>query len=477
MKKLIYICCITFLALACASDDNASEEETQQVNPNDLDGDGVTNQQEIIDNTGPNNPCDYKTSSQFFPSISNAWKALDCDGDGVSNWKELDPDGDNIVQNNRTDTLNGCSLNIEDVNLEPSDEWLLNNCDGDPFSNGQELIDGTDIFDMCDFLTGNQDTIASNGWEDLDCDNDSRTNAREIEDGTDPLDPTDFDGAGSILKEIYRGTKNNYSEKHTFTDGILYDKIESADGTLITDFEYNNQNKLISAFIKGYSNPDVVFTYAYTNNQISQITRTQGTDTYTINIVYDGNIIYTYDGNEPPGLFTQKFTFNNQNQLIEREQFLSDGTRNDLETYQYDSNFQNLLSSEVIRRGYNSETGEFYELSFGNGTYVESKQYGYDHDLENVINPFYNAYQNIRMNIILSPVNIGNVNLYSRTFFPTISCLSTDFLAYNNFSNSTDSGTLSHTFAYGVHNLQSNNLPTSIYQADFNTINYEVHYE
>ena len=479
MKTLIYFFCLVFLPLAfgCASDENTSEAETEQVDPNDLDGDGVTNQQEVVDNTNPNDPCSFNLGSQYYPSVSNNWKNLDCDGDGVTNWNELDPDGNGSVSNNGTSPISGCSVNLEQQILPPSDEWLASNCDSDPFSNGQELEDGTDVFDSCDFLIGNQDLQPSNSWLESDCDNDSRTNEREINDGTDPLDPTDFDGAGNILKEIYLGTKNNYNQKHTFINGMLYDKIESADGSVLTDFEYDSQNRLISAFIYGYSSEDVTFSYTYTNNQISQITRTQGSNIYTIQVIHDGNIIYTYDGTELPGLFSQKFTFNNQNKLISREQFLSNGTRNDLEIYQYDANFSNLLSSQIIRRGYDFDSGEFYDLSFGNGTYIGSRQYGYNHDIGNVVNPFYEAYQNIRMNIILSPIHFSNVNLYSRTFFPTIGCLSTDFLAYNSFNDETDAGTLNHTFGYGVHNLQSNSLPTSIYTADFNTINYEVHYE
>jgi len=476
MKKLIYIFFITCLAIGfgCASEDDSSEEETEQVNPDDLDGDGVTNQQEVVDNTGPNNPCDYRSGSQYFPSISNSWKSLDCDGDGVSNWKELDPDGDNIVQNNRTDTLNGCSLNLEDVDLEPSEEWLLSNCDTDPFSNGQELADGTDIFDNCDFIIGNQDLQPFNSWLEADCDSDSRTNGREIEDNTDPLDPSDFDGAGSILKEIYLGTKNNYSEKHTFIDGILYDKIEKADGTVITDFDYDSQNRLTSVFIEGYDNDDATYTYTYNNNQISQITRTQGTEVYIQDLEYEGNIIYIYDGSEFPGLYAQKFTFNNQNALIAREQFFSNGTRNDLETYEYDDSFENLLSSQIIRRGHNTETGEFYELMYGNGFYNGSKQYGYNQD---AINLFYDAYQNMRLLIILSSVNINYITIFRDTFFPTLGSISTKFLDYNDFYYETDSGTLSHSFGYGINNLQSNNLPSSIYTADFDHISYEVHYE
>jgi hypothetical protein len=473
MKKLIYILCFTFIVFGCTNDNNTTEEETEQVNPDDLDGDGVTNQQEVVDNTNPNDPCSFNLGSQFYPSVSNNWKSLDCDGDGVTNWNELDPDGDGSVGSNGTNPISGCSVNLEQQTIPPSDEWLASNCDSDPFSNGQELEDGTDLFDSCDFLIGNQDLQPSNSWLESDCDNDGRTNGREIDDSTDPLDPEDFDGAGSILKEIYFGTKNNYEQKHTFINGVLYDKIERADGSLITDFEYDAQNRLISVLID--DDEDITISFTYLGNQISQVTRVQGSEVYSLNVEYDGNIIYTYDGTELPDLYTQKFTFNSENKLISKEQFFLNGTRNSIETYQYDENFENLLSSELVTRGYNNETGEFFELNFGEGYYVNSISYSYNQS--EVVNPFYDVYQNISMNIILSSVYFDNVEIHSRTFFPYLGCLSTQFLNQYQFSYETEDISDNYAIAFGANNLQLNNLPSNIYIANFETFDYEVHYE
>ena len=66
-------------------------------------------------------------------------------------------------------------------------------CDGDGVSNGQEIIDGTDPLDPCDFLlVANQDTTPTTAWNDADCDGDGVTNGQEVIDGTDPVDPCDF---------------------------------------------------------------------------------------------------------------------------------------------------------------------------------------------------------------------------------------------------------------------------------------------
>ena len=59
-------------------------------------------------------------------------------------------------------------------------------------TNGEEIIDGTDPQDPCDYLVASQDNDYSTTWNDLDCDGDGVTNGDEIADGTDPQDPCDY---------------------------------------------------------------------------------------------------------------------------------------------------------------------------------------------------------------------------------------------------------------------------------------------
>ncbi|MEY8848113.1 hypothetical protein AB9K26_04825 [Psychroserpens sp. XS_ASV72] len=470
MKKILFLFFIFLLAYQCASNDDTQEEETEQVNPNDIDGDGVTNQQEVVDNTSPDDPCDFRQSSQYYPSISNAWKALDCDGDGVTNWKELDPDGDNTVNNNGTSPLVGCSFVLSDRTLEPTDEWKSLNCDSDFVSNGQEEIDNTNVLDGCDFITESQDLEPFDYWLEEDCDNDGRTNSRELNDGTDLLDPTDFDGAGTILKEIYKGTKSNYTEKYTFlNDGTLFDKVFDSNDNIIVDFQYDYQNRLVT-YINNTDNYSITYDYN-ANNEITQITIDDEGDIYSYSLVHDGNIVYAYDGNQPPGLYTIKFTFNNQNKLIHKQTFLS-SVDVVIETYDYDANSENLLSSFSESLGYNPETGETFSYSW----YTEiSKDYSYSYQGENLVNIFFNPYQNIINNIFLLP---NPSPLLQHTFFPNLGATSTDFETRYLYNGSTLDGTIDYGYLYGAHFTESNELPSKLGWGHIEGgASYEVHYE
>ena len=69
-------------------------------------------------------------------------------------------------------------------------------------TNGQEVIDGTDALDPCDYLALNQDiTIVSAEWEALDCDGDGVINGTEILDSTDPQNPCDFIAASTTVAQ------------------------------------------------------------------------------------------------------------------------------------------------------------------------------------------------------------------------------------------------------------------------------------
>jgi gliding motility-associated-like protein len=129
---------------------------TDPRNP-DSDGDGVKDGVEKTDGTSGTNGCDYKSSSQVIANVSNAWKALDCDNDGVNNGQELldgtdplkaDTDGDGVSDKQEktdgTSGTNGCDYKpSSQVIANVSNAWKALDCDNDGVTNGQEVLNGT----------------------------------------------------------------------------------------------------------------------------------------------------------------------------------------------------------------------------------------------------------------------------------------------------------------------------------------------
>ena len=117
------------------------------------------------------------------PCLSDPMK--DCDGDGVTNGDEL-TDG--------TDPSDPCDYNAANQQT-PGAVWNVLDCDEDGVTNGDELTDGTNPNDPCDYNTSS--VILSQGaiWNNADCDGDGVTNGDELTDGTDPNDPCDYNTA------------------------------------------------------------------------------------------------------------------------------------------------------------------------------------------------------------------------------------------------------------------------------------------
>ncbi|WP_394970229.1 gliding motility-associated C-terminal domain-containing protein [uncultured Croceitalea sp.] len=131
----------------------------------DTDGDGISDVQEGIDNTDPNDSCDSIGGTPLGTD--------DCDNDGLTNDEETTGVDDPSTP-----------ANPDGTTTDPDNP----DSDGDGINDGQETIDGTDSNDDCDSIGG---TPLATG----DCDNDGLINDDEFVAGTDPLNP-DSDGDG-----------------------------------------------------------------------------------------------------------------------------------------------------------------------------------------------------------------------------------------------------------------------------------------
>ncbi len=145
----------------------------------DSDGDGVLDDQEVVDNTDPTDPCDYVITNITEPQTGD-WLIADCDGDGVTNGQEI-TDG--------TNPEDPCDFDTASITIAQSGDYLIADCDGDGVTNGTEITDGTNPNDPCDFVDTSITLDQTGDWLTTDCDGDTIPNGQEITDGTDPYDP------------------------------------------------------------------------------------------------------------------------------------------------------------------------------------------------------------------------------------------------------------------------------------------------
>jgi gliding motility-associated-like protein len=206
----------------------------------DTDGDGVLDPQELLDGTSRTNACQFVLAHQTL-TPSTAWNTADCDADGVTNAQEVidgtdplkaDTDGDGVKDGTEkidgTDSKDGCKFVLAHQTVATSIAWNTVDCDADGVTNAQEVIDGTDPLkadtdgdgvkdgtektdatdatDLCEFVLAHQTLTPSTAWNTADCDGDGLSNLREKTEGLNPLlADTDGDGLSDSV-ELSNGT-------------------------------------------------------------------------------------------------------------------------------------------------------------------------------------------------------------------------------------------------------------------------------
>ncbi len=389
MKKIKWLLILLIFAVVSCKKDSDTEFD-----PNDIDGDGVTNQQEVVDFTDPNDPCSLNLSSQYFPSTSTNWKMMDCDGDGVSNEQELE-DQTGLLNANGSDLCDFIEENQDPTQV--TDIWQSYDCDQDGVPNGIEFFnDNTDINDPCSLVITNQvQADVPDGWFLIDCDGDGRPNGEEIEANTDPLNPDSFPGSGT---KIVRINENFYYSN----GGTQYESyIPTEQGTAMY-YTYDSMGNLTTVFFDDTTseNDDGTINFYYTGGQISQMTVTEDVVIRTVDVEHQGNTMLTYDSEAPlpTGFYNKKFTFNASGKVVTIDAFYNSGTRNRIEIFEYDAD-GDVLNSRSHNRGYDINTQSFFDLPEDQRN-ESLNTYTYQ---DNVLNPLYTASLNIYKNYLVHP--------------------------------------------------------------------------
>ena len=137
----------------------------------DCDGDGVLNGSDPM----PLDPC-VPAQEPGYTGYNDAnviWQAADCDMDGDANLDEVVQGSDPYCDQSTIANPGGSCC-------DPADTTAGVDCDGDGVDNAQEIADGTNASDPCEFVGANQNTIPSDAWLMDDCDGDGLTNPEEV---------------------------------------------------------------------------------------------------------------------------------------------------------------------------------------------------------------------------------------------------------------------------------------------------------
>ncbi|QCE41035.1 gliding motility-associated C-terminal domain-containing protein [Psychroserpens sp. NJDZ02] len=266
---------------------------------NDSDGDGVTDGQEALDGTDPNDNCSLIVANQT-ETPDAAYDTADCDMDGLTNNEEAtgiddpstpndpngnttdpqnpDTDGDGVTDGDEagdmTDPNDPCAFEVSSQTVAVATAWndldcdmdglnngeeltgiddpttpadpngnttdpLDNDSDGDGVIDGQEALDGTDPNNPCDFLISSVTLPIDLDFSTLDCDGDGVTNGQEVSDGTDFMDPCDF----LVISQTVT-TSEEWGAIDCDGDGVVngQELLDGTDPQNPCDFDPDSQN-------------------------------------------------------------------------------------------------------------------------------------------------------------------------------------------------------------------------------------------
>jgi len=219
-------------------------------------------------------------------------------------------------------------------------------------------------------------------------------------------------GGDLLVEYIVSPGVNRREVRHTFKDnGTKFDKIYGHDGALDKQFTYDAQQRLISisgnmrnaggdingmeSYIFDFVTEGISVTYERSGNA--------GNYTTMESFEYEGSNLVQYAGSFPPDLFSKKYVFNGQGQIVNIETY--SGINSDvydyyLKEFEYDSS-NKLVQTQTSTGTYRVTTGTY------NTFVTESESFEYfsnEHP-----NPYKDAMDGVYLNLVLTPdaFNLG----------------------------------------------------------------------
>lgn len=181
------------------NDDEINIYGTDPNNP-DTDGDGISDGDEINNGSDPLNPCDPNPNSPLCDADGDGLLAPDeangclsdndpdSDDDGLTDGEEvtgIDDPSTTLVPSGISDPCNPCDP-------DPNSSACVDS-DGDGVPDPTEASNGTNPADPCSYIVTSVTMPVVSGE---DCDGDGYTDETEIANGTNPFDPCDPDPNG-----------------------------------------------------------------------------------------------------------------------------------------------------------------------------------------------------------------------------------------------------------------------------------------
>lgn len=222
------------LVNGCESTTRLAITPSVLLNQCDTDGDGVNDEQEMLDGTLANDPCSYNAANQIYANTTPAWRLLDCDVDGLTNGEEVTGVNDPSTPANPAGNMSNPQVaDTDNDGLNDGAEAVAGTNPRNPDTDGDGVIDGTEVLidttnplDFCSFIPASQTVNPSSAWNAADCDADGVLNETDICVLVAGIAPSGCPAEIINFKVLFQGAGSLPNDPFTLNvDGLMRDDL------------------------------------------------------------------------------------------------------------------------------------------------------------------------------------------------------------------------------------------------------------